>query len=296
MITHPKALPTVIAAIQAAPYITLDTEFRRQHTYYPELSLIQIAVSLTEIFIVDAVLIARHAEKERIARPLQPLLDALANPRVRKIVHASHQDLEIFRHGYGCVLRHVYDTQIAAHFCGFSSSVSYHTLVQHLMGVDLDKSCQNTPWMRRPLRPTQLAYAAEDVRYLYALYPRLQARLQAQGRAAWAMAEMACLEEAARYQPPLHKFFLRLCGQFVGKQDSLLRVYGLVHWREHTARTRNVPRMRVLNLAQNGHARHARQGALARRAGLRGAQRRLPRVGRRALDAGEAAAAGGQGV
>ena len=167
----PQALDELCAQLRGSAWITLDTEFIRERTYYPQLCLIQVA-NESVIACIDP-----------LALPdLAPLEALLADPQVLKVLHAASQDLEIFYHRMGRVPAPLFDTQVAASVLGLGEQIGYGRLVQELLGVELDKSHSRTDWSRRPLEPEQLRYAADDVRYLLQLYPRMQTELASRRR------------------------------------------------------------------------------------------------------------------
>ena len=154
--------------------IGLDTEFIRERTYWPQLALVQMAVG-EHILLID---------------PLQPGMTAALRPwledtSITKIMHSASEDLVAFQHACGCLPRPLFDTQIAAALCGIGAGMGYQKLVAHVTGVELEKGEQRSDWMRRPLSQSQLHYAADDVRYLFAVHDALRAELSSSGRLAW---------------------------------------------------------------------------------------------------------------
>src|SRR5690242_4323737 len=189
-IDTPAALDALCAQLRAQPWIAVDTEFMRERTYYPELCLVQVAT--------DEVV----ACVDPLALPsLQPLLEVLLEPKTVKVLHAARQDLEIFYNLTGAVPAPVFDTQVVARFLGHPDQAGYGAVVQSILGVTLDKSHARTDWMRRPLPPAALEYAADDVRHLRHLYKKLEVELDSRGRAGWAEPELKGLTDEALYKP-----------------------------------------------------------------------------------------------
>lgn len=231
----PQALAEVCAALQGSAWITLDTEFIRERTYYPQLCLIQVA-NESVIACIDP-----------LALPdLAPLEALLADPQVLKVLHAASQDLEIFYHRMGRVPAPVFDTQVAASVLGLGEQVGYGRLVQELLGVELDKSHARTDWSRRPLEPEQLRYAADDVRYLLALYPRMRTELEARQRTEWMLDDLAALTDPARYAPAPEEAWRRIRGMQTLSPQQLAALKLLAAWRERRAERADKPRKWIL--------------------------------------------------
>ena len=164
MITTTQQLTEVCDRFAQLPFVTLDTEFIREKTYWPILCLIQIA-SKDEAYCIDP--LAKGID-------LTPLFNLLKNEQVVKVFHAARQDIEIFYHLTGFVPTPLFDTQVAAMVCGFSESVSYQQLVQELTNTAIDKSMRYTDWSKRPLTDTQVAYALHDVTHLVNVYEKIK--------------------------------------------------------------------------------------------------------------------------
>ena len=175
------------------PYITIDTEFIRDRTYYPKLCLIQIAFRGSNK--VNAAII--DAQSSDIN--LQPLYDLFDNNEVVKVFHAARQDLEIFFSNAQIFPKPFFDTQVAAMVCGFGEQVAYETLVRKLLSVDLDKSSRFTDWSQRPLSEKQINYAISDVTHLRSVYEELKKRLDENGRAKWVEEELSILTNPKTY-------------------------------------------------------------------------------------------------
>ena len=161
----------------AAPFVTVDTEFMRERTYWPQLCLIQIARPADDDPRAAAIIDPLASELD-----LAPLFELMTNPSVVKVFHAARQDAEIFHHLSGRVPTPLYDTQVAAMVCGFGDQVGYETLVKKIAGGALDKSSRFTDWSRRPLTEKQLAYALADVTFLRDVYRDLKKQIDAAGR------------------------------------------------------------------------------------------------------------------
>ncbi len=235
LIETDAALRTYCESLRDTAWLGVDTEFLRVNTYYPQLCLVQLA-NADSIVLLDPVKIGR----------LDPLRRVLADSGIVKIVHAARQDLEVLvQHGVGLPVP-IFDTQLAAAFCGHGEQLSYAHLAQSVCGITLAKSETRTNWCERPLRPAQIHYAADDVRYLGALYESLQAELVAGGKLDWLQQECALLAEPDQYKNPPEFAYRRLKrGQSldVAAQHRLSR---LAEWRERTAQRIDLPREWVL--------------------------------------------------
>lgn len=227
----PEALERLCRDLQPARVLALDTEFIREKTYSARLCLIQIA-SDDLIACVDP-----------LALPdLAPLLEILHDPARLKVLHAARQDLEIFHDLDGRIPAPVFDTQIAATLLGFPDQAGYGTLVEGLLGVRLEKSHARTDWSRRPLEAEQIAYAADDVRYLRQLYPLIRQRLEAAGRQDWLDEDFRALENPALYTRPDEDAWRRVSGHGRLRPAQLVVLRALAAWREAQARARDKPR------------------------------------------------------
>ena len=231
----PGAAPPGAAPPGAVPFVTIDTEFIRETTYWPQLCLAQIA-GPGEAIAVDA--LAPGID-------LTPLLNLLAHPGVLKVFHAGRQDIEIFLHLSGRAPAPVFDTQIAAMVCGFGESVSYETLVARLANAHLDKHSRFTDWRRRPLTERQLSYALDDVVHLRTVYEKLRRRLDDTGRSAWVAEEMAAITDPAVYVTEPQDAWERLKTRSTEPRFlELLRE--IAAWREREAQAKDLARSRVL--------------------------------------------------
>ncbi|MDX1483820.1 MAG: ribonuclease D [Alphaproteobacteria bacterium] len=234
-ISDTDSLAQFCKSVANAEFVTVDTEFMRERTYWSKLCLVQLG-GPDEAAIVDAL-----AE----GLDLAPLFDLLGNESVLKVFHAARQDIEIFHHLTGAVPAPVFDTQIAAMVCGFGDSVGYETLVAKLAKARIDKSMRFTDWSRRPLSEKQLQYALSDVTHLRVAYEKLAARLERTGRAPWLAEEMATLTSPETYQVDPNESWRRI--KFRGGRPRFLCVLqALAAWRERMAQERDVPRNRIL--------------------------------------------------
>jgi len=235
LITTTSELAAVCERMARHPFITIDTEFLRETTYYPLLCVAQLA-SADEAVVVDS--LAPGID-------LKPLFDLMGNERVLKVFHAARQDIEIVWHRAGIVPHPVFDTQVAAMVLGYGDSISYDQLVQRITGDNLDKSNRFTDWSRRPLAPAQISYALSDVTHLRDVYLALAADLNQRGRATWMEDEMEVLISPETYRAEPERAWMRLKTR-VRKPKELAVLIEVAAWREREAQTRDVPRGRVL--------------------------------------------------
>lgn len=235
IIDNTAALEKVCQDLAKSDFITIDTEFLRETTFWPVLCLIQMASPELQV-LVDPM--AKGID-------LAPFFALMADTSVTKVFHAARQDLEIIYH-LGRIIPHpIFDTQVAAMVCGFGDSVSYDQLVQRTKGVAIDKSSRFTDWSHRPLSEKQLAYALADVTHLRDVYQVLKTELEREGRALWVAEEMAILESPVTYDLPPEDAWQRLKMR-LKKPQELAVLREVAAWREREARSRNVPRSRVL--------------------------------------------------
>ena len=235
LIKTQNELDSVVRELAKSEFVTVDTEFIRETTFWPELCLIQMAApGITAL--VDP--LAPDID-------LKPFFELMANEAVKKVFHAARQDIEIIFHRGGLIPHPVFDTQVAAMVCGFGDSVSYDQLVQKITGVRLDKSSRFTDWRHRPLSDKQLEYAVADVTHLIDVYIHLKAELERENRAHWLNEEMEVLTSRQTYDPHPEDAWKRLKMR-LRKPQELAVVQAVAAWREREARERNVPRGRVL--------------------------------------------------
>src|SRR5262249_47583222 len=235
VITTTQELAQACARLAQHPYVTVDTEFLRESTYFPILCVAQMA-SEDEAAVIDT-----RAE----GIDLGPFYELMANEAVLKVFHAARQDIEIVWHRAGLIPHPIFDTQVAAMVLGYGDSISYEQLVQRITGDSLDKSHRFTDWTRRPLTEAQLAYAVSDVTHLRDVYLRLSEDLERRDRAAWVYRQMEVLTSPATYQLEPEKAWQRLKAR-VRKPKDLAVLIELAAWREREAQARDVPRGRVL--------------------------------------------------
>ena len=235
MITTTEQLAEACARLAGHPFVTVDTEFLRDATYYPKLCLVQLA-SPEEGVLVDPM--AKGID-------LAPLLALMADPAVVKVFHAARQDVEIIWHLGRMIPSPLFDTQIAAMVCGYGDSVGYEQLANDLAKARIDKSSRFTDWSRRPLSEAQLSYALSDVTHLRDIYLHFQQELERTGRTAWLAEEMRVLSAPGTYDLQPEDAWTRLKGR-VRKPRELAILMELAAWREHQAQSRDVPRSRVL--------------------------------------------------
>lgn len=235
LLTRSEDVAAFCATASAAPFITLDTEFLRESTYWPKLCLIQIGIK------DQAVAIDPLVE----GMDLGPVWDLLANPKVLKVFHACKQDMELFLKVAGALPTPIFDTQVAAMMLGLGEQVGYDNLIQRVLGQQIDKTSQYSDWSLRPLDAQQISYALGDVTYLYEAYEKLLADLEARGRLAWVEEELVSLADPATYQVDPKKAWQRLKIRNRTK-PFLAALYCLAAWRENFAQERDLPRSRVL--------------------------------------------------
>jgi ribonuclease D len=235
LITTTDQLADACARLAKHPYVTVDTEFLRESTYFPILCVAQMA-SAEEAVVVDA-----RAEGIDLA----PFFALMADERVLKVFHAARQDIEIVWHQAGLIPHPVFDTQVAAMVLGYGDSISYDQLVHRITGDSLDKSHRFTDWTRRPLSAQQIAYAISDVTHLRDVYRALSADLERRGRADWVSEEMEVLTSPDTYRLDPDSAWERLKTR-VRKPKDLAVLIELAAWREREAQARDVPRGRVL--------------------------------------------------
>ena len=232
LITTSDELASVVSELSKSDFVTVDTEFIRETTFWPELCLIQMAApGVTAL--VDPLAPGIN---------LGPFFDLMADEKVTKVFHAARQD--IFNRG-NLIPHPVFDTQVAAMVCGFGDSVSYEQLVQKLSGGQIDKSSRFTDWRQRPLTDKQLVYALADVTHLIEVYQKLKAEIEKEGRAEWLTEEMEILTARRTYDPHPEDAWKRLKMR-MRKPQELAVLQAVATWREFEARERNVPRGRVI--------------------------------------------------
>ncbi len=238
-ITSTEDLAAFCTAAKSEPYVTIDTEFLRERTYWSKLCLIQMALPGDD---GDAVLVDPI---DGDAMSLEPLYDLFRHEATVKVFHAARQDLEIFFVEGNSFPKPLFDTQVAAMVCGFGEQVGYETLVKRIAKANLDKTSRFTDWSRRPLSDAQKDYALADVTHLRVIYEFLADQLAKNGRAPWVEEELAILTDPATYTIHPDEAWLRIktrttSGRFLAVVRELAR------FREEYAQGQNVPRSRVM--------------------------------------------------
>jgi len=238
-ITTTEDLAAFCEAAKSEPYVTIDTEFLRERTYWAKLCLIQMALpgKNGDAVLVDPV--------EGAEMSLEPLYDLFRHKATVKVFHAARQDLEIFFVEGNVFPEPLFDTQIAAMVCGFGEQVGYETLVKKIAHQPLDKTSRFTDWSRRPLSEAQQVYALADVTHLRVIYENLAAQIAKSGRQKWVEEELAILTDPATYTTTPDEAWQRIktrtsSGRFLAVVKELAR------FREDYAQRNNVPRSRVI--------------------------------------------------
>ncbi|WP_339113049.1 ribonuclease D [Thioclava sp. GXIMD2076] len=240
MITTTEALAVICEKAKAEPYVTLDTEFLRERTYWSKLCLVQMALPSHDGVEGEAVLIDPLAK----GISLEPLYELFRHKETVKVFHAARQDLEIFFTDAQVFPDPLFDTQVAAMVCGFGEQVGYETLVRKIAKQSLDKTSRFTDWSRRPLTPAQQKYAIADVTHLRVIYEYLAKQLKKSGRAPWVEEEVGILLNPETYITRPEEAWLRVKTRtHSGKFLSVVRE--LARFREGFAQNRNIPRSRI---------------------------------------------------
>jgi ribonuclease D len=235
LITATDALEAFCQRMRGETFVTVDTEFMRERTYWPELCLVQIAGE-NEVAVIDA---------EADGIDLSALGTLFADEAVTKVFHAARQDIEIFVLRYGDVPRPMFDTQVAAMVAGFGDQVGYDALVANLTGGTIDKAHRFSDWSARPLSAAQITYAAADVTHLRDVYLRLSRRLEQDNRLSWVAEEMAILNNPATYRADPETAWERLRPR-TNNRRLLYCLKEVAAWREKEAQRVNIPRQRLI--------------------------------------------------
>ncbi|MDP2180971.1 MAG: ribonuclease D [Actinomycetota bacterium] len=230
-----KAIRQFAKKIRGSEFITIDTEFMRERTYYARLCLIQVATDDVAA-IIDPL----------VVDDLEPLFEILRDHGIVKVLHSGTQDLEIFHKLMGEVPAPVFDTQVAATLAGFPQQVGYGALVKEITGEVLDKSDTYTDWAKRPLSETQIEYALNDVRYLVPIYRTLRERLEDEGRLDWLEADFEWLEDPATYEIVPEEQWRRIKRISSLNRRQLGVLMTVTAWREREAQRRDIPRRWVV--------------------------------------------------
>ena len=237
-LTKTRDLAAFCKRAASKPYVTVDTEFLRERTYYSKLCLVQLALPGKDD--ADAVLVDPLSD----GLSLDPLMELFRNPDVVKVFHAARQDLEIFHIDHGVIPKPLFDTQVAAMVAGFGDQVGYETLVRKIARGSVDKSSRFTDWSRRPLSEAQKAYALADVTHLRQIYEFLDAKLRETGRHRWVEEEIATLLDPETYVTRPEDAWKRIKTRS-NSPRFLAIVQELARFREGYAQSRNIPRNRV---------------------------------------------------
>lgn len=238
MITNQNDLQALIHQARTTDAVALDTEFVWERTYYPQLGLIQIALSNEECFLIDPVALP----------DLSPLGELLGDPAVVKIFHDAPQDLSLLFQVTGVLPKNIFDSRLAAGFAGLVSTISLGNLVKDLLDIDLPKTETRTNWLKRPLAQKQIEYALDDVRYLRAIRVLLLARILNPAIRNWLAEELQRYQKAEFYQPPADKTrYLKIKGAGNLNRQALASLRELAAWREQEARKRNRPRGHIVS-------------------------------------------------
>ncbi|WP_426956021.1 ribonuclease D [Muricoccus radiodurans] len=235
LITTTEELVPLCERLRQEPFVTVDTEFMRERTYWPELCVVQLGGE-RDTAVVDAL---------APGLDLSPLGALLADEHVTKVFHACKQDVEIFYLRFGTTPQPLFDTQIAAMVAGFGDQASYDSLARALANASIDKAHRFSDWSARPLSPAQIAYAAADVTHLRRIYVALRDRLAREGRLDWVAEEMAELADPATYATDPDRAWERLRPR-TGNRRFLGALRAVAAWREREAQRVNIPRQRLV--------------------------------------------------
>ncbi|GBQ93990.1 ribonuclease D [Acetobacter nitrogenifigens DSM 23921 = NBRC 105050] len=235
LIVRTDDLAETVSRLRNEPFVTVDTEFMRERTYWPELCLVQLA-GASEVALVDAL---------APGLDLTPLAELFDDTSVVKVLHAARQDLEIFLHLFDRLPTPMFDTQVAAMVAGYGEQVGYDNLVGALTGAVIDKSHRFTDWSARPLSQAQLTYAAADVTHLRDVYEHLLRILAREERGAWVASEQAALSDPERLRVDPERQWERLKAR-TGNRRMLGVLRAIAAWREIEAQNANIPRQRML--------------------------------------------------
>ncbi|WP_085219726.1 ribonuclease D [Allosphingosinicella indica] len=277
LITDSESLLKLCERLAAGPFVAVDTEFMRENTYWPDLCLVQIGNE------AEAAAIDPKAD----GLDLAPLLNLLVNNEdVLKVFHAGGQDIEIIYNLTGATPHPLFDTQIAAMALGLGEQIGYSNLVESLLGHNIDKGARFTDWARRPLDARQIDYAIGDVTHLATLFPKMLGKLRKTGRGAWLDQEMERLADPSNYANDPAQAWKRV--RFPSRKPEALGILkALAAWREIEARSKNLPRGRIMKdetLADVAAHPPSNQESLGRVRGLSAAWKTND-IGARMMDA-----------
>lgn len=235
IVSSTEDLAQLCARLKQESFVTIDTEFVREHTYWPELCLVQLG-GAQDVAVIDTL---------APGLDLAPLADLLATESCTKVFHAARQDLEIFLHLFDVLPRSIFDTQVAAMVGGYGDQVGYDTLVGAITGATIDKTHRFSDWSARPLSKAQIAYAAADVTHLRDVYLALRQELEKQNRLHWADAELAILNDPATFRPDPRRQWERLKAR-TNNRRMLGILREIAAWRELEAQALDIPRQRLI--------------------------------------------------
>ena len=236
-ITSDAGLREIIELAYEKKVVAIDTEFTRETTYYPILSLVQIAVG-KKAFVIDCL----------AGLDLAPIYKIIADSSIKKILYSAAQDLQILYHESNILPQNVFDVQLMANFCGFGFNVGYSNMVENIMAVKVDKSLQRSDWQQRPLGRNQIEYAMLDVVYLEEMYLKLCEILQENKREKWFEEEMKYFAEKSLVKDSevLFKNFSMQKKYGHKNSEQITKIRHLILWREKVAQMVNVPRQHLL--------------------------------------------------
>ncbi|MXV43802.1 ribonuclease D [Saccharibacter sp. 17.LH.SD] len=235
VLTSSEAVASLCETLRHEPFVTIDTEFVREKTYWPKLCLVQLG-GKNDVALIDAC---------APGIDLTPLANLLAEPSCKKVFHAARQDLEIFLHLFGRLPVNVFDTQIAAMVAGFGEQVGYDSLVGAITGQSIDKTHRFSDWAARPLTKAQIAYASADVTHLRVVYCALRDQLKEQDRIHWVEAEQAILTEEKTFRPDPRRLWEKLKAR-TNNRRMLAILREITAWREGAAQRVDAPRQRIV--------------------------------------------------
>ncbi len=235
LITQTKELEIALSILRTSDFVTVDTEFIRETTFWPQLCLIQLASPDTTALIDP---MSQDID-------LHPFFDLMNDKKIVKVFHAARQDIETIYHLGGVIPAPLFDTQIAGSICGFGDSISYDQIVQRCTGHQIDKSSRFTDWSYRPLSEKQLLYALADVTYLRDVYLLLKNQLEKNKRAHWMDDEIAILLAPKTYDMPEDEAWKKVKGK-IKKPRELAVLQKIAAWRERKARKYNIPRRHIM--------------------------------------------------
>lgn len=231
-----EGLNLFMEKISSADWVAIDTEFIRERTYYARLCLIQIEA------------VGHRACIDPLAiDDLSSFFTVMNNPKITKVLHAAHQDLEIMMQLSGAVPAPIFDTQVAASVLGIGDQMGYARLIEQMLNVSLSKTQSRTDWSRRPLKPAQLEYAIDDVRYLAKIYPQMLEQLESNNRLHWLQKDFAKAVDFKTYEINAQLRWKKIRGNQVLKRPQLAVLRELATWREERAEKSDLPRKWVIN-------------------------------------------------